>query len=75
MEFGIFDLHKNEHELLFIKEAPQVILFAESNKKQMKMFRKREQTVEEDLRLWINDEVEAGPDIDYRDSKETLIKQ
>lgn len=33
---AIFDLDKNEHKLLYLKEAPQLIVFDKSNKKQTK---------------------------------------
>lgn len=37
--FGIFDLDKNEHKLLYLKEAPQIVLFDRANKKQTKYYR------------------------------------
>jgi len=36
---AIFDLDKNEHKLLYLKEAPQIILFDKSNKKKTVYYR------------------------------------
>ena len=55
--FGVFDLAKNEHKLLYLKEAPQLILFDRANKKQLKYFKIAEGVSEEALEDWVNEEV------------------
>ena len=42
LTLGIFDLAKNEHKLLYLKQAPQLILFDKTNKKRIKYFKMSE---------------------------------
>ena len=55
--FAVFDLGKNEHKLLYLKEAPQIVLFDKANKKQTKYYRMNKGVSESLLKDWVNTEV------------------
>ena len=55
MNVGVFDLAKNEHQLLTIRNAPELVLFERTNKKQPKFF--KGQPTQEILKNFVNYEV------------------
>ena len=55
MDVGVFDLAKNEHESLTIRDAPELVLFEKTNKKKPKFFQgKFEKGI---IKNWVNYEV------------------
>ena len=49
---GIFDLARNEHRLLHLDFAPQIVLFEKNNKKRARSF--RGDLNEDNLKEWLN---------------------